>query len=60
MLAKYYSDNHGDELLIFDMSKGDAEHEEALDIIKEICNVAEIPVIGAGNVHRMQDAKKRL
>ena len=26
MLAKYYSDNHGDELLIFDMSKGDFCH----------------------------------
>ena len=36
------------------MSKGDAEHEEALDIIKEICQTAEIPVIGAGNIHRME------
>ena len=52
-LAKYYSDNHGDELLIFDMSKGDAEHEEALDIIKAICQTAEIPVTGAGHVNRM-------
>lgn len=60
MLAKYYSDNHGDELIVFDMSKGDAEHEEALDIIKEICNTAEIPVIGAGNVRRMEDIKKLL
>ena len=59
-LAKYYSDNHGDELLVFDMSKGDAEHEEALDIIKEICQTAEIPVIGAGNIHRMEDVKKLL
>lgn len=59
-LAKYYSDNHGDELLVFDMSKGDAEHEEALDIIKEICIAVEIPVIGAGNVYRMEDIKKLL
>ncbi len=59
-LAKYYSDNHGDELLVFDMSKGDTEHEEALDIIKEICKAVEIPVIGAGNVRRMEDIKKLL
>lgn len=59
-LAKYYSDNHADELLVFDMSNGDTEHEEALDIIKEICIEAELPVIGAGNVTRMEDIKKLL
>lgn len=59
-LARFYSDNNADELLVFDMSNGDAEHEEALDIIKEICKNAEIPVIGAGNVHRMEDIKKLL
>ncbi len=59
-LAKYYSDNNADELLVFDLSEGDAEHEEALDIIKKICSEAEIPVTGAGNVHRMEDIKKLL
>lgn len=57
-LAKYYSDNNADELIVFDMSEGDLEHEKALDIIKEICAEAEVPVIGAGNVHRMEDIKK--
>lgn len=57
-LARYYSDNNADELIIYDMSEGDIEHEEALDIIKTICNEAEIPVIGAGNVRRMEDIKK--
>ncbi|MBD5449857.1 MAG: bifunctional phosphoribosyl-AMP cyclohydrolase/phosphoribosyl-ATP diphosphatase HisIE [Lachnospiraceae bacterium] len=57
-LAKFYSDNNADELIVYDLSDGDAEHEEALDIIKEICNEAEIPVIGAGNVRRMEDIKK--
>lgn len=57
-LAKFYSDNNADELIVYDMSEGDAEHEEALDIIKAICNEAEIPVIGAGNVKRMEDIKK--
>lgn len=59
-LAKYYSDNNADELIVYDMSDSDAEHDEALDIIKAICNEAEIPVIGAGNVKRMEDIKKLL
>lgn len=59
-LGKFYSDNSADELLIFDMSKDDNEHEEALDIIKDICKEVEIPVIGAGNVQRMEDIKKLL
>ena len=59
-LAKMYSDKHADELLVFDLSLGDKEHEEALDIIKDICENVEIPVIGAGNVKRMEDVKKLL
>ena len=35
-LAKMYSEKHADELIVFDLSMGDKEHEEALDIIKEI------------------------
>lgn len=57
-LAKFYSDNNADELLVFDLSDSDAEHEAALDLIKKICSVVEIPVIGAGNVKRMEDIKK--
>lgn len=59
-LAKYYSENNIDELIVFDLSEGDAEHEEALDIIKEICATVEVDVYGAGNVHRMEDIKKLL
>ena len=59
-LGKYYGDNNADELIVYDMSDSDTEHEEALDIIKAICNDAEIPVIGAGNVKRMEDIKKLL
>lgn len=57
-LARFYSNNNADELIVYDLSEGDTEHEEALDIIKNICAEAEIPVIGAGNVHRMEDIKK--
>ena len=59
-LAKFYSDNNADELIIYDLSDGDTEHEEALDMIKSICMETEIAIIGAGNVHRMEDIKKLL
>ena len=59
-LAKTYGENAADELIVFDMSRGDEEHEKALDVIKEICAAIEIPVIGAGNVARMEDIKKIL
>ncbi|MDY5700128.1 MAG: bifunctional phosphoribosyl-AMP cyclohydrolase/phosphoribosyl-ATP diphosphatase HisIE [Lachnospiraceae bacterium] len=59
-LAKMYSEQHADELIIFDLSMGDKEHDEALDLIKEICDSIEIPVIGAGNVKRTEDIKKLL
>ena len=59
-LADYYCEHNADELIVFDMSEGDAEHDAALDIIKEICTKAEVDVIGAGNVKRMEDIKKLL
>ncbi|MDD6202506.1 MAG: bifunctional phosphoribosyl-AMP cyclohydrolase/phosphoribosyl-ATP diphosphatase HisIE [Lachnospiraceae bacterium] len=59
-LAGYYNENHCDALIVYDLSDGDAAHEESLDIIKEICENLEIPVIGAGNVKRMEDVKKLL
>lgn len=59
-LAKFYGDNNADELIVYDISDGDAAHEEALDIIKAICSEAQVPVIGAGNVKRMEDIKKLL
>ncbi len=59
-LADYYCEHNADELIVFDMSEGDAEHDAALDIIKEICARAEVDVIGAGHVKRMEDIKKLL
>lgn len=59
-LAEYYNETNADELIIFDMSKTDAEHEEALDTIKDICNIAKMDVIGAGNIKRLEDIKKIL
>lgn len=59
-LVRIYNENNADELIVFDMSVGDEEHEAALDLLKEICNLAEMDVIGAGNIKRMEDVKKLL
>ena len=83
-LARYYSENNADEIIVFDLSdvaaseqtvegictddcnaeteakSPDALHDEALDLMKEICATVEVDVIGAGNVKRMEDIKKIL
>lgn len=59
-LVHCYNENNADELIVFDMSEEDAEHEAALDIIKEICETAEMDVTGGGNIRRMEDVKKLL
>lgn len=59
-LAKFYSDNHADEIFVFDLSTEDGEHEANLDKVKQICSASEVPVTGAGNVRRMEDIKKLL
>lgn len=59
-LVRLYNESNADELIVFDMSEGDEEHEAALDIIKEICAEAEVDVIGSGNIKRMEDVKKLL
>lgn len=59
-LAKKYSDNGVDEIIVYDMSDDDESHEKALDVIKDICANVEAYVVGAGNVKRMEDVKKLL
>lgn len=59
-LVRLYNENNADELIVFDMSEDDTAHATALDILKEICALAEMDVIGAGNVRRMEDVKKLL
>ena len=60
LLAEKYNDDNCDEIIVFDLSEGDNEHEKALDVIKDICSKVDVPVIGAGNVKRMEDIKKLL
>ena len=59
-LATYYSNMGCDSIILMDLSNNDEEHEAALDVIKAICDAVDIPVIGAGNVKRMEDIKKLL
>ena len=57
-LALKYAAGGVDAILIFDQSKGDAQHEEAIGIIRQICASAGVPVYGAGHVNRLEDVKK--
>lgn len=59
-LARLYGEYNADEIILYDLSEGDAAHEQALDLIKAVCERAQIPIIGAGNVKRMEDIKKLL
>lgn len=59
-LAWYY-DNHGaDGILCFDLSEGDAEHEQSIRILKEMAHAVDLPIYGGGNIRRMEDVKKLL
>lgn len=59
-LAKQYSEQNSDALIVFDFSDNDEDHELALDCMKDICAVCEMDVYGYGNIKRMEDVKKIL
>lgn len=59
-LAKHYGDHGADELLVFDLSNSDEDHEEAIDLMKRINRVISIPMIAGGNIRRQEDVKKVL
>lgn len=59
-LARIYSENGADELLIFDLSDSDEEHEEAIDLMRRINRIIRIPMIAGGNIKRLEDVKKIL
>lgn len=59
-LAKHYGDSGADELIVFDLSSSDEEHDEAIDLMKKINRVISIPMIAGGNIRRQEDVKKIL
>ena len=60
VLARYYSDNGADVVMVFDLSEEDADHDASIGKMKEICRVSEVPVYGGGRVKRLEDVKKIL
>jgi phosphoribosyl-ATP pyrophosphohydrolase/phosphoribosyl-AMP cyclohydrolase len=58
--ALAYTSQDTDALIIFDLSKTDEDHEESIEIIKNITDKVEVPVLGTGNIKRMEDVKKLL
>jgi len=59
-LAKFYSDSGADELLVFDLSEEDQEHDQAVEMVKKMHRLVRIPIIAGGNVKRLEDVKKFL
>lgn len=60
VLAQLYENSGADELIVFDLSKGDEEHEESLNQIREIARAVDFPIYGCGNIRRVEDVKKLL
>ena len=44
-LAKEYNDHGADELLVFDLSNSDDDHDESIDLMKKINRVIQIPMV---------------
>lgn len=59
-LSRHYSDNGADEILIFDMSETDSDHESTILLIKEVARTVDVPVIAGGRIKRLEDIKKYL
>ncbi len=59
-LAHYYNDNGADELLLWDLSESDEDHERTIGILKELARLIDIPVVTGGRVRRLEDVKKYL
>lgn len=59
-LAHYYNDNGADELLLWDLSEEDEDHERTIGTIKELARLIDIPIVTGGRVRRLEDVKKYL
>lgn len=57
-LATLYSNKGADELLIFDYSETDSEHDANISTMINIADAVDIPMIVGGNVNRLEDVKK--
>lgn len=58
--ARYYSDHGADELLVFDLSDSDEDHDNSIDLMRKINRNISIPMVAGGNIKRLEDVKKIL
>ncbi len=59
-LAKKYENAGANEIIIFDMSKSDKEHDNSIELMKKINRAIRIPMVAGGNIKRQEDVKKIL
>jgi len=59
-LARQYCESDAKELVVFDLSETDEQHDIAIDLMKKINRQIHIPMLAGGNVKRLEDAKKIL
>ncbi|MDO5415747.1 MAG: bifunctional phosphoribosyl-AMP cyclohydrolase/phosphoribosyl-ATP diphosphatase HisIE [Lachnospiraceae bacterium] len=59
-LCRHCGDSGADQLLIYDCSQTDEDHERTIGCIKEIAREVDTPIITGGRVKRLEDVKKYL
>lgn len=59
-IATLYSNKGADEIMVFDYSSNDAEHDANISTMIKISDAVDIPMIVGGNVNRLEDVKKYL
>ncbi len=59
-LARTACDNGADELLIWDRSQDDQDHEAVIGAIQETAREVDAPILAGGRVKRLEDVKKYL
>ena len=57
-LATFYNNRGADELLVFDLSSSDGEHDSNIGTMIKIQDAVDIQMIVGGNVKRLEDVKK--
>lgn len=57
-LATFYNNRGADELLVFDLSSSDSEHDANIGTMIKIQDAVDIQMIVGGNVKRFEDVKK--
>ena len=59
-LARTGCDNGADEVLIYDRSVTDEDHEAVIGAMKETARAVDEPILAGGRVRRLEDVKKYL